>query len=216
MKKLYNYGRSSHFLSSWTTCIIVLYLCIILFDYSSYIWWHARSLTDIITSLYSDTMYINDIAGSLIVRINKCLRLLRKNCFSFLKHFEVVTNLKQHWGEILNLNSPFCASLIWDTSVFIAQIFLWFSGSAQEHLGKERTAERRRNPENRRDGYAEGHAWTGQERDDPLRKRRGPSCSEVSRVYAEGGGFPYIHLDRKEFMKDVVNLINLKKIVQCS
>lgn len=31
-----------------------------------------------------------------------------------------------------------------------------------------------------------------------------------------GGGFPYIHLDRKEFMKDVVNLINLKKIVQCS
>lgn len=34
-------------------------------------------------------------------------------------------------------------------------------------------------------------------------------------MYAEGGeGVSLIHLDRKEFMKDVVNLINLKKIVQ--
>lgn len=29
-----------------------------------------------------------------------------------------------------------------------------------------------------------------------------------------GEGVSLIHLDRKEFMKDVVNLINLKKIVQ--
>lgn len=145
-------------------------------------------------------------------------KITEEKLFFFPLTFWSCNKFKATLGEILNLNSPFCASLIWDTSVFIAQIFLWFSGSAQEHLGKERTAERRRNPENRRDGYAEGHAWTGQERDDPLRKRRGPSCSEVSRVYAEGGGegVSLIHLDRKEFMKDVVNLINLKKIVQCS